>query len=351
VTVDGRVVNITRSGGPQVMRVEERAFPDPGPGEIRVRAFAAGVNFADLFCRYGLYEAAPKPPFVCGFEVCGVVDAVGEGVDAPRVGERVMMLTRFGGYAEYVVGKSWWSLALPDDWSFAEGAAFPTAYATAWYALFERAHLRDGMRVLVQAAAGGVGTAALQLCRLHDVEVFATASTAEKLAHARAHGAHHGINYLSEDFESVVMDKTGGRGVDVVLESVGGEVFDKSYRCLAPAGHLVSFGAATFTPTTARISPLGWARMGVEFLRRPKIDAMQMVSDNKSVHGFNLVYMFEERELFSRGAAFLGEHARSGALRPVIGLSVPFASAADATEAMRKRETLGRVVLTIGEDG
>lgn len=345
--VTGRVVCITRSGGPEVLAIQEREFPDPGPGEIRVRTHAVGVNFADVFCRYGLYEAAPEPPFVCGFEVGGVIEEVGPDVTDRAVGDRVMMLTRFDGYAEYVVGKSWWSLPLPDDWSFTEGAAFPTVYATAWYALFDRAHLEDGMKVLVHAAAGGVGTAALQLSQLHDVEVFATASTPEKLALAAREGARHGINYTSEDFEPIVLDLTDGRGVDVVLDSVGGDVFKKSYRCLAPGGHLVSFGAAVFTPTSAKISPLGWARMGIEFLRRPKVDPMEMVGANKSVHGFNLAYMFENRALFERGSAFLGARAREGKLRPIVGLTLPFEQAAEAQERLRKRGTTGKVVLEL----
>jgi NADPH:quinone reductase-like Zn-dependent oxidoreductase len=346
MTVTRRSMTIARSGGPASLALVEDQARDPGPGEIRVRAHAAGVNFADLFCAYGLYEAAPPPPFVCGFEVAGVVEAVGEGVDNRNVGDRVIQVTRFGGYADHVTAPAYLSLPLPDGASFEEGAAFPTVFTTAWYALDVLGHLKDGMRVLVHAAAGGVGTAALQLCKRFDVEVFATCST-QKLDVAKEHGADVVIDYTRENFARVIRDHTGGSGVDLVLDSIGGDVFKKSYDLLNPRGHLVSFGAATLTPSSKRLSPVGWAKLGLDYVRRPRLDPLQMVGENKTVSGFNLVHLTEDRPLIAQAMSTLGALYEEGTIAPVLGKTFAFEDAGDALEHLRNRSSVGKVVLTI----
>ena len=180
---------IDRVGGPEVLRLEEIDLPDPGPGEVAVGVRAAGLNFADVFCRLGLYEAAPRPPFAPGFEVAGTIDGVGEGVSGLTPGDRVLALTRFGGYASRINLAADRVRPLPSSWSFEQGAAFPVVFLTAWYGLRHLARLREGETLVVHSAAGGVGTAACQIGRALGARVIGTVGSPAKEAVAREHGA------------------------------------------------------------------------------------------------------------------------------------------------------------------
>src|SRR5438309_7450717 len=220
--------------------MREAPDPQPGPGEVRIRVRAAGVNFADLMARRGLYPDAPPLPFVPGYEVAGEVDAGDPG----RIGQRVIALTRFGGYSDFVVVPSRRAIEMPSNLSFSQAAAIPVVWLTAWHMLVELCNVRRGQRVLVHAAAGGVGTAALQICRRIGDEVIGTAS-ASKHARLREMGLSHAIDYRTQDFEVEVKRITGGRGVHIVLDAVGGASIKKGWRCLAATGKLVVFGASS----------------------------------------------------------------------------------------------------------
>src|SRR5215468_2873408 len=209
-----RAVWITKTGGPEALAVRETPDPEPGPGEVRVRVRAAGLNFAEVMARQGLYPDAPKPPCVVGYEVAGVVDALGPGAVGPAVGRRVMALVRFGGHADTVCAPAEQVLEIPDEMSFEEAAALPVNYLTAYHMLFRVANLRPDERVLVHMAAGGVGIAALQLCStVGGVTTFGTAS-ASKHDVLRAEGCTHPIDYRSVDYVREVRRLTGGEGVD-----------------------------------------------------------------------------------------------------------------------------------------
>src|SRR5436190_24057942 len=235
-----RSVWITRTGPPEALEVRDGPEPTPGPGQALVRVRAAGVNFADVSARLGLYPDAPPRPCVVGYEVAGTIERLGAGVDGDlAVGRRVIALTRFGGYAEAVAVPVAQVFPMPDSMSFEEGASIPVNYLTAVLMLRHFGNVRSGDRVLVHAAAGGVGMAAIQLCRIAGADVFGTAS-AGKHALLREAGVAHAIDYRTEDFEAAVRRLTGGRGVDIVLDATG--AFRKSYRCLAPLGRLVCFG-------------------------------------------------------------------------------------------------------------
>src|SRR3954469_15900652 len=223
-----RAIVITRHGDPSVLEVQQRPDPPaPGPGRVRVAVRAAGVNFADTLARVGLYDDAPKPPCVVGYEVAGTIEAVGEGVDAGRVGQRVMAGSRFGGYAELVDVGAADAIALPEGLSFEQGAAIPVAYATAWAALHGYGSLRAGERVLVHAAAGGVGIAALQLAKAAGAEVHGTASPSK---HARLAelGLDRAIDYRRDGWWK------GLAPYDLILDAVGGRSFQISYNLLRP---------------------------------------------------------------------------------------------------------------------
>ena len=232
---------LTGTGGYDVLRVQERPDPPVGPGEVRIAVKAAGINFADTMARVGLYPDAPKTPCVLGYEVAGEIESVGAGVEGRAVGERVVAGTRFGGQAELVTVAAEQALPLPAALSFEQGAAFPVNYGTAYAALIVMGSLREGNRVLIHAAAGGVGIAATQIARNTGAEIFGTSSPSKHEA-IRAQGVAHPIDYRTLDFEAEVMRITGGEGVDLVIDAQGPTSFRKDYRLLRSGGRLVMYG-------------------------------------------------------------------------------------------------------------
>ena len=236
----------TGNGGFEVLQVQERPDPPVGSGEIRIAVKAAGINFADTMARLGLYPDAPKPPCVMGYEVAGTVESVGEGVTEFSVGDRVAAGTRFGGQAELVTVPEAQALPLPERLSFEQGAAFPVNYGTAYAALVLMGSLREGDRVLIHAAAGGVGIAATQIARNAGAEIFGTASPSKHDA-IRAQGVEHPIDYRNQDFEAETMRLTGGEGVDLIIDALGPTSFRKDYRLLRPGGRLVMYGLSEAT--------------------------------------------------------------------------------------------------------
>src|SRR6478735_3530901 len=232
---------LTGTGGPEVLQVQERPDPPVGPGEMRIAVRAAGINFADTMARVGLYPDAPKTPCVLGYEVAGEVESLGEGVTDFKAGDRVVAGTRFGGQAELVTVPAAQALPLPDRLSFEQGAAFPVNYGTAYAALILMGGMREGDRVLIQGAGGGVGISATQLARNAGAEIFGTASPGKHEA-IRAQGVTQAIDYRSQDFEAEVMRITNGEGVDLIMDALGPTSFRKDYRLLRSGGRLVMYG-------------------------------------------------------------------------------------------------------------
>jgi len=332
-----------RFGEVDALEIEACPVPAPGPGEVRVKVAFAGVNYADVLARRGFYKWAPPPPTCVGFEVSGVVDAIGAGVTTHAVGDRVMAITRFGGYAEDLVVEAARAYRVPDGMSLEHAAALPAVYVTAWQALVEVARVRAGDKVLVQAVAGGVGLAALQIGKRLGCEVFGTASSAEKLAVAVAEGLDHPIDYAQHDFAREVMRLTGGRGVDVVLDSLGGEGLRKGYACLARGGHLVTIGAAQVAP--ARRRPGEWLRAGIELLRGGVFHPFSLIEDNRSIGGVQVLLLWDDLPRFRRAMDQLLGFYAEGAIRPFVDRVVPLAEAAEAHRALESRKTRGKVLL------
>lgn len=327
-----RAVVITRHGDPDVLRVEERPEPTPGPGEVVVDVRAAGLNFADVMARMGLYPDAPKPPVVVGYEVAGEVAAVGSGVDGVAVGDRVMAGTRFGGHAERVAVPAAGAVPLPDHISFAEGAAIPVNYSTAWAGLMTYANLQPGERVLVHAAAGGVGTAATQVAKRRGAYVIGTASPAKHDA-VRANGADEAYGY----------DLPAGLAkVDVVLDAVGGASFRRSYDVLRAGGRLVAFGASSVVGGEKR-NLLKAAPQALRMLRG--FNLMEQMGASKAVIGLNMLTLWDDRGSLDPWIAPLREMLDDGTLKPVVSDEVPFDRAADAHRIITERRNVGKVVL------
>lgn len=340
-----KAVVITRHGGPEVLAVEERPEPQPGPGELRIEVRAAGINFADLMARGGTYPDAPPPPCVVGYEVAGIVESLGEGVEGFAVGDRVVAGTYFGGYAELAVARADGVLPLPEHLSFEEGAAIPVNYATAYAGAITMGGLREGERLLVHSAGGGVGIATLQLARSVGAEVFGTASASKHDA-IRAEGCDHPIDYRTTDFAQEVLRLTNGEGVDVVLDAVGPSSFRRSYRVLRPGGRLVMFGILELQPGPKRDIPAvikGLARMPLATM--PWWKSLAMLNENKGVLGFNLLHWWKQEGL-GRVIAPLSDLLERGELRPRVAESFPFERAGDAHRFMMERRNVGKVVLT-----
>lgn len=332
---------ITRYGAPEVIEIRESADPVPGPGELRLRVRAAGVNFADVLARLGLYPDAPKPPMVVGYEVAGHVDASGAGVTGFLEGDRVVALTRFGGYSDTVVVPVAQCFRLPEELSDAEAAAVPVTYLTAALGLYKLAALSPGETVLIHNAGGGVGIAATQLARLRRATVIGTASAFKHPA-LRSFGVEHLIDYNHASVVEEVRRITKGRGVDVVLDPLGGRSFTNSYRMLAPLGRLIMFGLSSAAPSERR----NWWKAFLAWRSTRRFDPLSMINGNRGVFGLNVGHLWDERAQLAPIMQMLIAELSAGRLKPLVAKTFPLESAADAHRFIQRRANIGKVVLT-----
>ena len=340
-----RAVVITKHGDPDVLQVEERPDPEVKAGEVRIAVKAAGINFADLMARSGVYPDAPKPPSVIGYEVAGEVETVGDGVEDLKVGDRVVAGTRFGGYAELVsVPSKGQVLKLPDSLSFEQGAAIPVNYATAYAGLVIMGGVREGDRVLIHAAAGGVGIAATQVAKDLGAEIFGTASGSKHDA-IRDQGVAHPIDYHSTDFADEVMRITGGEGVDVVMDAIGPSSFKRSYSALRQGGCLIMFGLAEVQ--TGEKRDLGAVVKGLvkmPLATMPWWKSLSVMNENKGIFGLNMLSWWD-REGLDRALEPLQAGIESGAYVPVVADSFTFDDAPAAHRYLGVGKNVGKVVL------
>ena len=340
-----KAVVLTGTGGYDVLRVQERPDPPVGPGEVRIAVKAAGINFADTLARVGLYPDAPKPPCVLGYEVAGEIESVGEGVDGHAVGDRVVAGTRFGGQAELVTVPADQALALPKELSFEQGAAFPVNYGTAYAALIMMGSLREGDRVLIHAAAGGVGISATQIARNAGAEIFGTASASKHEA-IRAQGVIHAIDYRSQDFEAETMRITSGEGVDLIMDALGPTSFRKDYRLLRPGGRLVMYGLSENSKEGKRDIPLTLKSLAtMPTATMPWWKSLMMMNENKGVFGLNMLKWWDTEGNLDRVVEPLMEDLEAGRLDPVVAEAFPFERAGDAHKFIAERRNVGKVVL------
>ncbi|MBN1837912.1 MAG: quinone oxidoreductase [Spirochaetales bacterium] len=320
-----KAIRIQKTGGREVMQLAEVPLPEPGPGEVRVRLGAAGVNFIDIYRRIGLYPV--ELPHTLGLEGAGSVESVGPGVRGLAQGDRVAFADAPGTYAEQVVLPADRAVRLPDAVTDEQGAAAMLQGMTAHYLAMDTYPIRRGDTVLIHAGAGGVGGLLIQLAHRLGARVLTTASTPEKAAAARESGADETILYTEQDFEAETRRLTGGKGVQAVYDSVGRTTFLKSLRCLAPRGMLVSFGQSS--GSIEPIDPGLLGRLGSLYLTRPSL----------------FHYVADPQSLQRRAGEVLGWVA-DGSLRLTIGLVLPLEQAAEAHRRLEARETVGKVLLT-----
>jgi NADPH:quinone reductase-like Zn-dependent oxidoreductase len=329
-----RVVVITKHGGGEVLSVQERPDPSLGRGAVRIEVAAAGVNFADVMARIGIYPDAPKPPCVIGYEVAGTILELGEGVEGLAVGQRVVAGTMFGGYASQVVVPAEDVVPLPDGLTFQQGAAVPVNYATAWAGLIGYGSLQSGERVLVQAAAGGVGIAATQIAKRQGAEVYGTASPGK---HERILeiGVDHALDYTRDGWER------GLPKFDLVMDAVGGRSFRRSYDLLRAGGRLVAFGASAAVSGEKRnlVSGLG------TLARMPRFNMVKQMSESKAVIGLNMLSLWKDRGTLRPWIEPLQTMIADGTIAPVVAGEFSFERAGEAHRMITERRNVGKVVL------
>lgn len=322
-----KAIRINETGGPEVMHLEEIETPAPKEGQALIKVAAAGINFADLAQRQGAYLTRTRTPMTMGAEFAGTVAALGPGVSAPAVGTRVAGVGE-GGYAEYAIAQASSLIPLPPDLDFVHAAAFPVQGLTALQLLRESARLQPGESVLVHAAAGGVGTLAVQLAKLMGAgTVVGTASNPDKLALVLRLGADAAINYTEPDWGEQVKQATGGKGADIILEMVGGSIAEQSLQCLAPFGRMVIFGAASG--------------------HIPQFTGIQLMYKNQAIIGYWLASQLQRSDRIAAAAMELMQYLVSGKLQIVVGQTFPLADAEQAHTAIAERRTMGKVVLLV----
>jgi NADPH:quinone reductase-like Zn-dependent oxidoreductase len=290
--------------------------------------------------RLGLYPDAPRLPFVVGYEVAGIVDAVGDGVSRQREGDRVLALTRFGGYSTSIVVPAAHALPIPPRLSDGEAAAIPVNYLTAFASMYKLGNIEAGETALVHSAGGGVGIAAIQLAHLRQAAVIGTASTRKHEA-LRSMGVERVIDPSATGVPAEVLKITGGRGVDVILDPIGGRHLRESYKLLAPLGRLVTFGAASVAGERRN-----WLRLARVLLEMPTFRPMSLINSNRGVLGLNLGRLWSEERRVGAMMTEILEHMERGRLTPVIAKFFPLEDAAGGHRYLQSRSNIGKVVLT-----
>ncbi|HUK36201.1 MAG TPA: NAD(P)H-quinone oxidoreductase [Vicinamibacterales bacterium] len=324
-----RAVEIAKPGGPDALVETERPKPAPTGGELLIKVAAAGVNRPDVMQRMGHYPPPPGVTDIPGLEVAGTVDRLGDGVSGWTVGDRVCALVAGGGYAEYCVAPSPQCLPVPANMDFVHAAAIPETFFTVWTNVFERGRLKPGESLLVHGGSSGIGTTAIQLARALGSRVFATAGSAEKCRACERLGAERAINYRDEDFVAAVKQATDGRGVDVVLDMVGGDYFPRNMEALATDGRLVSIAVMNGVKTTINILTMMQRRLTLtgSTLRTRSVAEKGAIADALREHVWPLL--------------------DSGRAMPVIHATFPLHAAADAHREMESGAHIGKLVLVV----
>jgi NADPH:quinone reductase-like Zn-dependent oxidoreductase len=335
-----RAIVTTASGDVRVMKVEERPHPQPKPDQVLIRVKAAGLNFADILARQGLYPDGPAKPCVMGYEVSGTVEAAGENVDQSLIGKAVIALTRFGGQAELITVSAAQLFEKPDNLSFEQAAAIPVNYLTAWALLVTMGGLKKDEAVLIHNAGGGVGLAALEIARHIGAKTFGTAS-AGKHEFLRAHGLDHPIDYRNQDWLPVLMSLTDGRGVELIIDPLGGPNWKKSFSALRATGRMGVFGISMASATGIS----GKLRALKVILTMPRFNPIGLMNRNKSVFGLNLGHMWGEGEKVAAWMSEIMQGVAEGWVRPHVDRAFAFDEIGDAHTYMESRKNIGKVVL------
>lgn len=337
-------MQLPRKGGYEVFERVNIPRKAPVGDEVAIEVKACGVNFADTLMRMGMYPEAPKMPFVPGYEVAGIVLAVGEQVKDLKPGDRVMSATYFGGYTSYAVVKRDKALPLPDALSFEQGAGLLVNFMTAWVALKEMSRVRAGDHVLIHGIAGGVGLAALQIAKNAGCVVYGTAGSQEKLDYARSQGLDYGVNYRKTDFVEDIRLNVGRRPLDVVLDPVGGGNLAKDRKLLKPTGRVIVYGMASAV-TGEKANPVASLIAGLQMFH---INILSLFSQNQGIYGLNVLRLWPFEIMRTCGEAILAEF-EAGHLKTTIDKVFPLSQCGEAHRYLQDRKNIGKVVLTVDD--
>ena len=335
-----RQIVTTATGGIEVLKVEETPDPKPAAGEVVIRVRAAGLNFADILSRQGLYPDSPRKPCVMGYEVSGVIESVGEGINSSFVGKSVAALTRFGGQAELVAVKATQVFDKPADLTFEQTAAIPVNYLTAYALLVVMGSLHEGESLLIHNAGGGVGLAALDIAKKIGAVTYGTAS-ASKHKFLAERGLDHAIDYRTQDWQPVLQQLTNGRGVDLIIDPIGGGHWKKSYASLRHTGRLGMFGVSTASADGLA----GKLKMLKAVIQTPWFNALPLVNRNRGVFGLNLGHMWHEPEKVAVWMRDILRGVEEGWVQPYVDRSFSFDDVGKAHQFLEERRNIGKVVL------
>jgi NADPH:quinone reductase-like Zn-dependent oxidoreductase len=335
-----RQIVTTANGGVEVLKVQEAPDPKPGEGEVVIQVKAAGLNFADILARQGLYPDGPKKPCVMGYEVSGVVEATAVGVDVGLIGKAVVALTRFGGQAEKIAVRAEQIFEKPASLTFEQAAAIPVNYLTAYALLYVMGSLQANESVLIHNAGGGVGLAALDIAKKIGATTFGTASPG-KHEFLRERGLDHAIDYRTQEWLPVLRQLTNDRGVELVIDPIGGAHWKKSYAALRHTGRLGMFGVSAASANGLK----GKLKLIKAALQMPRFHPIGLLNKNRGVFGLNLGHMWHEPEKVATWMKVILEGVNDGWVRPHVDKAFPFAQAGEAHAYMEARKNTGKVVL------
>ena len=330
-----------RAGALSNMQLEEQLLSPPGTGEVTVGVRTIGLNFADIFAIWGLYGATPKGVFTPGLEYAGEVLEVGPGVDGVKTGDRVMGVTRFGAYTTHLNIDHRYVLPLPADWSFEAGAAFLVQALTAYYGLINLGDLQNGQTVLIHSAAGGVGTFAGRIARKFNCYTIGTVGSRHKIGYLQKEGYHDWIVRKNRTFREDLKRALGARELNLIMECIGGKIFQIGFDLLAPQGRHIVYGSARYGPVGHRPD---YPRLLRLFLTRPKVDPQKLPEQNKSVMGFNLIYLYEHADLMHK---ILGDIDSLQLEKPNVDQLFSFGELQNAILKLQTGETTGKVVVRV----
>jgi NADPH:quinone reductase-like Zn-dependent oxidoreductase len=334
---------ITKFGDTDVLKIQESKDPEPLPGEVLIKVKAIGINFADILARKGLYPDAPKPPCVVGYEVSGIVEAAGQGVASSIVGKSVLALTRFNGYSEKVCAPETNVFTIPGSLDFEMAAAIPVNYLTAYQLICVMGGLKMGESILIHNAGGGVGLAALDIALHLEATTYGT-SSGKKHSFLKERGLNHPIDYRNQDFLSAIMDLTDGKGVELIIDPIGGKNWKKNYKALRSTGRLGVFGVSTVTESKMG-RPWQFARL---LTQMPWYNPLGLMNANKSVFGVNLGHMWNERDKLRGWMQVILSGIEEGWVRPHVDRTFSFEQAGEGHAYIEARKNIGKIVLVTG---
>lgn len=335
-----RQIVMTKAGDVSVLKIQEVEELPPGRGEVKIEVRAAGINFADIMARKGIYPDAPKKPCVVGYEVSGLIESVGEGVDPALDGKAVIAGSQFGGYSEKLIAPVSFVIEKPESLSFEQAAAIPVNYLTSYQLLVVMGGLKKGEKLLIHNAGGGVGLAALEIAKHIGAVIFGTASL-WKHEFLKEKGLDYVLDYRTQDWLQEIKKLTSGKGVELIIDPIGGRNTWKSYRALSRTGRLGLFGLSTATQT----------RLGVKFslvktvLRMPRFHPVRLMNANKGIFGVNIGHMWRDEDKMLPWMTEIMKGVDEGWIRPHVDKTFPFAEVAEAHRYIEDRNNIGKVVL------